>query len=190
MSKYDVRFCGCGRIHLIDREKENKVLEDNKNLLLICGGCGAATLIGANIESDFDDSDKTCYMMYDRELTYEKTKTITPADFESTEKEKGIGEILYSKGIRVPMKSGNYATSYHDGRFADMWYPDFWKIQRNDITVEEIMGFIDKFNRDRTTVDMRKFIRQNLDDELEAISQYYVDGFDWKGTKFETKYNF
>ena len=189
MSKYDVKFCGCGRIHLIDCRKENKILEDNKDLLLICGGCGAATLIGAYIEPDFDDPDKTCYIMYSREFTYENTKTVTISDFGSTDGKKGIGEIFYSKGIRVPMMTGNYATNCFDGKFSDMLYPDFYKVQRRDVTVSEIMEFIDEFNHDRTTVNMDRFIAENPDDILEEISHHYIRGFSWKDTKFADEYN-
>ena len=48
--KYDMRICRCGRIHMIENKEIDKALEENKNLLLICGGCGQAILIGADIE--------------------------------------------------------------------------------------------------------------------------------------------
>lgn len=116
---YDVRTCKCGRIHMIPKEKINKVLEKDKNLLVICAGCGAITIIGANIENDWDEPDKTCYMMYSAEFSPYGNKSIFVSDFETTENEKGIEEIFYSHGIKVPMMTGYCATNYFDGNFYD-----------------------------------------------------------------------
>lgn len=187
--KYDMRICKCGRIHMVDEDKLEKALENNKNILLICGGCGTATLIGADIEPDWDEPDKDCYMMYSCEFSSRENKSITTADFESTEHHKGIEEIVYSHGIKVPMMTGMYATDYNNGRFSDRWYPDFYKIQRSDITVKEIMDFIDEYTNDRTTVNMNRFINETPEDMLEEISHYHIEGFDWKGTKWETEWN-
>ena len=187
--KYDMRICKCGRIHMIDEDKLEKALENNKNILLICGGCGAATLIGADIEPDWNKTDNDCYMMYCYEFSSYENKSITTADFESTEYNKGIEEIIYSNGIKVPMMTGMYATDYNNGRFSDRWYPDFYKIQRSDVTVKEIMDFIDEYAHDRTTVNMNRFIRETPEDMLEEISHYMIDGFNWKGTKWETEWN-
>lgn len=185
--KYDMRICKCGRIHMVNEDKLEKALENNKNLLLICGGCGDATLIGANVEPDWNDPDKDCYMMYSCEFSSYEDKSITTADFESTEHHKGIEEIVYSHGIKVPMMTGMYATDYNNGRFSDRWYPDFYKIQRSDITVKEILDFIDEYTNDRTTVNMNRFINETPEDMLEEISQYTINGFNWKGTKWGTE---
>ena len=87
------------------------------------------------------------------------------------------------------MMTGMYATDYNNGRFSDRWYPDFYKIQRSDITVKEIMDFIDKYTNDRTTVNMNRFISETPEDMLEEISHYMIDGFNWKGTKWENEWN-
>lgn len=187
--KYDIRFCKCGRIHTTPIEKLDNALEKNKNLLLICAGCGNATLIGADIEPDWDEPDKDCYMMYSGDFSTYENKSITVTDFESTDSYKGIEEVIYSHGIKVPMMTGQFATDYFNGRFSDRWYPDFYKIQRNDITVKEIMDFIDEYTYDRTTVNMQRFIHETPEDMLEEISHYFVDGFNWKGTKYETEWN-
>lgn len=187
--KYNMRICKCGQIHMVDNEKLNKALENNKNLLLICAGCGVATLIGADVEPDWDDPDKTCYMMYSSAFSSYKDRNICAADFESTEKHKGITEIIYSHGYKVPMMTGMYATDYNNGIFSDRWYPDFYKIRRSDITVKKIMEFIDEYTHNRTTVNMDRFIRETPDDALEVISHYYIKGLNFKGTKWETEYN-
>ena len=187
--KYDMIICKCGRIHMLDNNKLNKALENNKNILFVCAGCGSATLIGANIEPDWNDPSKDCYMMYSGDFSDHEDKSITAADFESTEEQKGIEEIIYSHGLKVPMMTGQYATDYFNGIFSDRWYPDFYKIQRSDITVNEIMDFIDEYDHDRTTVNMDRFIHETPEDMLEEISHYSIDGLDFKGTKWETEWN-
>lgn len=187
--EYDMKICKCGRIHMVPDDKVEKALEANKNLLLVCAGCGAATLIGANIDLDWNEADKDCYMMYSGDFSSHRDVSIHASDFDKTEDSKGIEEIYYSHGLKVPMMTGQYATDYFNGRFSDRWYPDFYKIQRKDITVEEIMKFIDEYTHDRTTVNMSRFIQQTPEDMLNKISDYMIEGFDWKGTKFENEWN-
>lgn len=187
--KYDMHICSCGRIHMVPMEKLDSALEEDKELLLICGGCGAATRIGADIEPDWNEPNKDCYMMYSRDFSSDKSVSIVPEDFERTDSHKGIREIYYSKGIKVPMETGEYARSYFNGTFSDMWYPDFYMIQRKGITVPEIMEFIDEYCRKRKTVNMDRFIREAPEDMLEEISHYLIRGLNWKGTKWETEWN-
>lgn len=189
MQKYHMMVCKCGRIHMIDNKKIDNALENNKNLLLICGGCGKALLIGADLEPNLFDPGESCYMMYSSEFSSYENKSITSTDFETTEDYKGIEEIIYSHGIRVPMMTGMYATDYLYGMFADRWYPDFYKIQREDVTVKEIIEFINEYNRNRTTVDMKRFINETKEEFLEVISNYSIEGLNWKGTKWETEWN-
>lgn len=186
-NKYDMRICKCGRIHMIERERIEKSITDNKDLLLVCGGCGTATLIGADIEPNWSDPEKDCYTMYSN--NFSKDRFITNSDFCDAEDHKAISEIFYSQGIRVPMMTGQYATDYYDGKFSDRWYPDFYKIQRKGITVDEIMLFINEYTQNRTTVNMTTFIRNTPDEMLKEISQYYIKGFNWRGTKYENKLN-
>lgn len=187
--KYDMRICKCGRIHMMLNDKIEKALENNKNLLLICAGCGAATLIGADIEPDWNEPCKDCYMMYASDFSSYKDASIHMSDFDTTEDLKGIEEIYYSHGLKVPMMTGQYATDYFNGRFSDRWYPDFYKIQRKDITVSEIMDFIDTYIHERTTVNMDRFIRETPEDILREISCFMIDGFNWKDTKWENEWN-
>lgn len=185
--KYDMRICKCGRIHMIENNVIEKALQNNKNILLICAGCGNATLIGA--DSILDGSGKTEYMMYSCEFARYKDRTIEISDFEPSEHDKGIYKIIYSQGYRVPMMTGMYATDYCNGKFSDRWHPDFYEIQKRDITVEEIMKFIKKYNHDRTMVNIRRFINETPQEILKEISHYYIESFNWRGTKFENKIN-
>lgn len=187
--KYDIRICKCGRIHAIPNEKIEKALEADKNFLLICAACGNATLIGADISPDLVDPSKDCYEMYSGDFSLYEDKVINTDAFKGNEKEKAIEEIFYSHGIKVPMKTGQYATDYFNGIFSDRWYPDFYKIQRTDITVNEIMDFIDEYIHDRTTVNMNRFINETPDDILDELSNYLIDGLNWKGTKFEKEWH-
>lgn len=127
MSKYDMRICKCGRIHMVLKEKIKNAVENNKNLLLICGGCGSIEVIGADVQPDWVEPDKNCYMMYTTDFSPYKDAIISISDFDPTNRHKGIDEIIYSHGLKVPMKTGEYATSYSGGWFADMICPDFWK---------------------------------------------------------------
>lgn len=181
--KYNMKICKCGRIHMIDDSKIEKALENEKDFLLVCGSCGMATVIGADKEPDFYDPNKTCHIMYSYDL--DSDKSITPDAFTTAKDHKGIEEIFYSNGLKVPIMTGMYATDYIAGNFSDGWCPDLYKIKRDDITKEEVFRFIDEYNHDRITVDMGRFIRETPDDMLEEISHYYIKGFNWKGTKYE-----
>ena len=51
------------------------------------------------------------------------------------------------------------------------------------------MDFIDEYIHDRTTVNMNRFINETPDDVLDELSNYLIDGLDWKGTKFEKEWH-
>lgn len=55
------------------------------------------------------------------------------------------------------------------------------------VKVEEIMSFIDIYQKERMTVNMNRFIKETPDDILKEVSGYYIEGFNWTGTKFEIK---
>lgn len=185
--KYEINICSCGRIHALDAKKVSKAIDKNKNFIFICAGCGTAVKIGADIYPDLFDPKATAYDRYCYDFSKDKDTEINPDFFKATKSEKEVDTVLYSQGYRVPMKTGQYATDYFNGIFSDRWYPDFWKIQRKDITVKEIMDFIDEYNRDRSTVNMRRFINETPDDVLDELSNYVIDGLDFTGTKYERK---
>lgn len=188
-NKYEMRICKCGRFHMVEYTKLKTAINNNKNLLLICAGCGKATIIGADTELDYYEPGKPSYVMYACDFSDYDDRIINVSDFTSTKTNKGIEEIIYSHGYRVPMMSGMYATDYSYGEFSDRWYPDFYKIQRSDITVKEIMEFIDTYTHDRTTVNMNRFIRETPDEILDEISRFMIKGLNFRGTKWETEWN-
>lgn len=191
--KYDMRICGCGRIHMIPFKKVENAFHANKNLGCICGGCGNIIAIGADAHPDYDEPDKTCYDMYTFDVNpndIHETIEITSEAFTSgILSMKPFSELFYSLGIKVPMMTGEYARSYFSDQFCDMWYPDWYKVERNDITVEDFKKFIIEFKENQKTVNMDRFIRDTPDEYLEEISHYWIKAFDWRGTKYDNKFN-
>lgn len=116
MNKFDIRICSCGRIHTLPSEKINNAIEHNKDFLYICGGCGIATVIGA--ERDMISMMIISAMICIQELSL-KEDTVFDTDFMNTSNKyhKQISEIFYSNGYKVPMKSGMDATDFYVGKF-------------------------------------------------------------------------
>lgn len=191
MSKYDVRICSCGRIHFVPNEMIDEAIENNKNLLLVCGGCGTATMIGADVRTDWDDPTKTVYDMYAWDVSNGQDKVWDASMFEATENKKAVSKIFRSEGVQVMMETGYYAKSYNSasGQFMDIWYPDFYKIQREGITAEEILQLIAEWEKAHVTVNMNTLLRHLSDEQAEALSGYVIEGLDWKGTKFQKKWH-
>lgn len=191
MRKYDIQVCKCGHIHAIPNEKINAAIESNKNLLLICGSCGHASLIGADIDVDMFDSTQTVYLMYRFDFKgAEDTKIITEDIFVESKDSKAISEIYYDVGIRVPMKTGYSANSYINGvGFSDTTYPDFTKLLNTNITINAVKDFIDTSVHDSNTVNMNRFINETDSEILNEISNYLIDGLDWKGTEYEKSWS-
>lgn len=179
--KYYMNICNCGKIHMIPINKITEAQNIDKDIILICADCGNATTIGADIDIVVNEYSIPCFEHDNKEFTL--------ADFNNTAVSKGIHKIIYNHGIKVPMNTGEYANHSYNGNFADMIYPDFYKIQRKDVTAEEVMEFINTYHKNRTTVDMDRFIHENSDEILEELSHYAIEGFNyWKGTKYEKEW--
>lgn len=182
MNKHTVRFCKCGKIHLIPNDKLDKAYKSDKDLLFVCADCGAASIMGADKEAD------GAYIYY---LTYsydfsDKSTSITQDCFSGSKSKKAISEIYYSHGIKVPMKNGYYATRYFNDMFMDdRFISNLYEIDRYDVSPEEVHEFIEKTKHEMCTVNMVRFIRETPDEALEEISKYYVPAFDWSGTKYQ-----
>lgn len=193
MRKYDMRICGCGRIHMIPVEKVDNAIHADKNLGVICGGCGSILAIGADAHPDWVEPDKTCYDMYSFDVNLNEvhqTIDITPEAFTTgIMNMKPFSELFYSLGIKVPMMTGEYARSHFCDYFCDMWWPDWYKVQRSDVTVDDFKKFIADYTHNQRTVNMDRFIRETPEEYLEEISHYWIKAFDWKGTKYDNKFN-
>lgn len=193
--KYEIRICKCGTIHFIPDEKIQKALEENKDLLWICGSCGQATRIGAdkvpNIYDLGPDSPEYVYEMYSMNINPNEMKdsiSINWKDFMMRGDKKPLSEIFYNVGIKVPMQTGYTAKCYNHANqyFMDIWYPDWYKIERKDITKEEILEFIEQHKKDCMKVNMNLFIRQTPKQYLEILAQTWMPEFDWTGTEYES----
>lgn len=183
--KYDARICGkCGSIHFVPNSDLDAAIEMDKELWLVCGGCGRTSCIGADKETDWYGGDRIVYNMY---CAKRENYTLTEESFNPSEKTRPVHKVIHSKGIRPVMMTGMHATHYFApaGRFEDNWYPDMWRVKRNDITPQELIEFIDKWEKDRVTVNMPSLLRVLTDEECEALSAYHIEGLDWTGTKYE-----
>lgn len=183
---FDVRICKCGRIHFIQKSLIQEALEKDKDIMLVCGGCGLITMIGADRTFDYDFSDEEMYNMYAFDVN--ESMLIDRSVFDGDKHRKGIHKIVYSQGKRVMMNTGYFATSYWCGKFLDNCYPDFHEIERGNITAKEVFDFLEKWRENRQTVRMNMLLNELTDDEAEALSHYYIKGLDWKGTKFEKEW--
>lgn len=188
MSKLNVRICSCGRIHFIPESEIDEALEANKNFVLVCGGCGRVTAIGADIEQDWEDPTVTNYNMYAYPMGQYDNFTLTADNFETIKSRKGIQKVWYSKGKQVMMETGYYANCYvaHVGRFEDTTYPDFlWNAENHDHAY--FKRELGKWKEEHITVNMNFLLRTLSEDEAEALSKFIIEGLNWTGTKYERK---
>lgn len=159
-------FCSCGRIHIVDIE-DNMITKRGQTVGCICGGCGSFVVIGA------DDLGGGHYSMYRNEINANHVKEV---DIPEAIKKYDIGKLTLSRGIRIPMKNGEYANSHFGDIFAAYTRPDEWKIEQysreNNCSYDEaskIMNYI--LN---TEVDMDRYEREVSEEDREVIGRYYV----------------
>lgn len=180
----EVRVCSCGRIHVFPKNKNDNAIYNNKELLLVCGGCGSRTVIGADYHAEGAYGfEAPCYDMYS--FTLDSTFSIT-ADFKTPTGHE-ISEILFNNGIRIPMMTGEYAGQYTSWvGFSDIWFPDMYAIETSETTMEDVAAFIAKYRKDRKTVNMNRLINENNNPEiLKAISSRLIKGLNWKDTPYD-----
>lgn len=181
MRKYDINICKCGRIHAVREEDVNNAIINNKEIMLICGGCGNIKRIGAD---NYGDG----YSMYTINVSANNdnnTATFDTSIFAVNDNKKAVDKIIYSEGYKVYMKTGYYANTYYNGIFEDTTSPDFTDIMNYRTSATEMRQFIDKYYKDRRTVNMKIMLREIPEDVLEELSGYYIDSFDWTDTKFD-----
>lgn len=143
--KYDVWFCHCGTIQLMPSEYYDWLAEDSANryIIRVCQHCGATQRVW--LEED------------------EEGYSICASDVEDFEisSEDANCKVIFSKGIRVPMKSGEYAEYYRFGVWSD--------------------------SKENGEVDTIRLIQEVNDEEtLRSISSY-LSGIDWDDTPYALK---
>ena len=189
--KYSMRICKCGHIHMVPEAKIDAAIKNDKVLMLVCRTCGDIQYIGADKTYDwFEEGNKPVYNMFSCEAKHDNFSIGQECFITDGESGgRGINEILFSTGLKVPMLSGEFASQFFYDRFYDNWYPEFNELTKPGITEKEIQEFIDKFHKNRSTVNMERFIKDTPDEYLREISGYIVRAFDWKGTKYEREWN-
>lgn len=177
--EYDLSICNCGRIHVIPYYKVQEAIDKEKELLMICGGCGKALRLGADKMIDFDTQEEV-YEMYSRKVKEVDMKQM--GDF---------AEVIIDEGLKVPMMTGEYANSYVAHKFfRDMLYPDdiVYLLQDKNMTADELREKLEKWYNDRCTVNVDRFILMYKDlddgDVLRELSHYELEGLSLKGTKY------
>lgn len=181
--KYDIRVCSCGRIHVIPFEKVSNAIEEQKDFLLVCGSCGAVTVIGADYRKEGAYGfEEPCYDMY----SYDISKPFSITSDMATPNGRSIAEIFFNRGIGVPMMTGEYATCFNPYvGFSDLTYCSSQELNMDDITANEMHDILNKYNSDRTTVNMQRFISENRGNPeiLEAISTMHIKGLNWSNAE-------
>lgn len=155
MSKYDVRFCDCGRVHFLDSKQLIEVCDtQDKMVLHVCNNCGKTTLIWLE-----DYMDGKCWCSRD----------VKDEDINASK----VGWIVTSVGSIIWMETGNEATALNSNGFID------WDTKTpSGITEEEFMI-------KRKTVNMQHTINYIRNEEkLDAMSCFYIKNLDWSGSKY------
>lgn len=182
----EIRICKCGHIHIFDETKIDNALQQDKEFILICADCGTAYRIGADREDGewMGEPGKTFFNMYTTDL--HGTTSITAENFNDAENHKPYSEILYNKGIDVPMMSGMNATNWDGRHFDDTWYPDFLQeLYDARTTIDDIRKKHEQWQKDRITVNINWMIRGLNNDTAIVLAQAGIPGLDFTGTKYE-----
>lgn len=169
--KYDCWFCDCGRIHTMNYSEYDWLSEkhEKRALIRVCQNCGATRMIWlSEYYDEFTDNMGFCINGSD----------VEDGTILSTNGNNDEYRIFFSRGIKIPMKSGGYAN---------------WKFNHGYVNSDYLKDTLGTtyiptaLQKDPlcTTVDTERLIREvNDDDILQSISGYLV-GIDWKGTKYE-----
>lgn len=156
--KYDVWFCKCGRIHLMNNDKYDWLAEDfqNRKIIRVCQNCGATR------QTWLDE-----YFMEFMEDEENPRPSFTVCDSDVKEGEF-IGDntrLIFSRGIPVPLENGEIAEYFgHSG----IWYYSEGSC---------------KVWTKRLISDIRYHYKEDAEDILNSISGYAV-GIDWGGTPY------
>ena len=171
---YEVRFCNCGRIHVMPKDELDWLSEDwqNRSIIRICANCGATDIMF--LSEYMEGYAVNCNSFNDglNKLFSKETK------------------VYYTRGIKVHMMSGTEADSEQSGYFVNC--QEWKKIMGNGY---ESLPEAEKAGKKWATVDTKRLIRdiewefkEKADDILNSISGYAVK-IHWEGTKYCTDYN-
>lgn len=178
----EARICHCGRIHFYDADRVYNAVEEGKDIILVCGGCGTVTVMGGDDVTGMYEDEGICYSMYAYDI--DKETTFNADTFTGGENKKPVAEIIYSPGKKVMMMTGYYARCFSNDIFEDIWYPDFWKLEHKGLTIQEVMDFIEENRTKRRKVNMRALMKELTPEEAKVLhSRYLIEAFDWTETE-------
>ena len=184
----DMVICSCGRIHFYSNSLLEKIIEDEKELVIVCSRCGDAIHIGANKETNVliesEDDPKFVYSMYQH---VEKNEVITKESFNKRLNDgKGkatIGQVIIDEGTGVPMETGFYASYRTSEGFAD--YNSQFEVTKPYDSAEAIIADMKAYDERRHKVNMNRLISLLDDEQCDVLSKYCIKNLDWTGTKWE-----
>lgn len=193
MKKLEVSICNCGRIHFYSSELLDKLLEEEKELVLVCSRCGHTMHIGADIESAmfFDeeaDPEDIAYNMYSYSLENEEFDA-SNFDKEAMKMEgkRTIGKIIIDEGVGVKMDTGYMADYFGANGFVD--YGSKFDRRKKYASLEELESDLDDYDKQRHQVCMKYLLRKLTDEQAEILSCSLIKNLDWSGTKWENSWN-
>lgn len=160
---FEVRICKCGCVHFIPWSDIENAIDNNKEFLFICNRCGTALRYGAD---DYFDAGKAlyCFPLDKGEITKERF-------------EKEFTKILYSEGVRVPMKTGQFADFYDGNTFYDI-QPFNWSSKIYECKgIEEIRRYYEKQTELAKKVNIDRFMKSLTDEQKADLSHYYIKAF-------------
>jgi len=129
-TRYDIIFCTCGKIHAINYEHFDWMIEDSENRSLINVDTNCGITIEYFLNEHIEDDGTKGYDLCSKAIT-DETKII---DGVTT-------RVILSKGFRIPLMSGGYAdclmgnkfvnSSYIENELHTTWLPDAEKKDPN-----------------------------------------------------------
>lgn len=192
MYDIDMKICRCGRIHFYDNNLLSKLLDDDKELVIICSSCGNVMHIGSDKEpaclydEDADD-DEIVHSMYSySEDEEEFTKDNFIKLVCDKKKKRTVGKIIVQRGIGVPMATGFSATFRNSNGFIDS--NSIFERRVKYSSLENLEKDMDEYDKKRSVVNMKLLLSKLSDEQADVLSNYLITGLDWSDTKFANKY--
>ena len=168
-------ICGCGSIHFIKSEDFDHAIENDKELVLICNGCGSVTCIGADREVW---GGKEMFNLYS--FRFDKGFEITKEFFDKGFKGKPVDKVIYSEGYKPMMLTGYPATSYRDGLFFNDYAIEQYKLERPGLDQQIMLHMIRKHEKESGIVNMNSIKKELTKEQIKTLAGYYIEGLNWE----------
>lgn len=172
MKRYDVWFCECGRIHIMEYENFDWMKDNcaHRQVIRVCTNCGA--VYGQFLTRNYYEDIGEGFDINGFDITDKSIDTAIDTSYGMEYR------FHFSKGIMVPMKKGGYADYHFKDGFVNSEYI------RNVFNTTDIT-YAECKDPECTTVDTMRLIREVKDDDILTSISGYVVGIDWTGTKYE-----